>query len=140
MAQLGSLLTNTRNFYDPYIIISFLLYFSQIQASYMTGVNEIARGVRFRQGVHYRHFPIIGSHCETKSLPPSPHLKIRKCKFWLCHWDSQSYNDTKVLWCPNGPPHPKHMLSGHIRSQNQLVKTTNFIVHNVDNRKIGQTN
>ena len=58
---------------------------------------------------------VIGSHCESKSLPPSPHLKMRKCKFWLCHWDSQSYNDTKVLWCPNGPPHPKHMLSGHIQ-------------------------
>ena len=25
----------------------------------MTGVNEIARGVRFRQGACYRHFPLL---------------------------------------------------------------------------------
>ena len=38
------------------MIIWILLFFSQIQVLHVPMVNEIERGVRFRQGVRFRHF------------------------------------------------------------------------------------
>ena len=51
--------TNTQNLHYPYFIISFLLHFYQIHVLYMARVNQIKRGVRFRQGCNIGIFPYM---------------------------------------------------------------------------------
>ena len=70
MVQCESILTDTQNFYDPYVIIGILPFFSQIQVLYVPMVNEIESGC------------VLGRGCVLGIFPYTLRKKVLKSNFF----------------------------------------------------------